>query len=407
VIIGFENGTGMPSPNPPPDPKITYHSDELQRLVGTYASEPFGVEIKYPQREGIIYPVIQVAGGVQVPVAVKKDIHNTGGKVILRKGEVMFRTLRANNTVSSAATAPEDWRQIMEICFNNREADLGRFVRRHLFSGELPSVLAEFGLLTQRGKPYELKEACVAFADRCEASMAPMEQSRHLPPLPDAFGWVEIAAVLDPPASGFIADNVFLSRLMNSRPRYSHELWLDGGVYDQKPVPINNGWNALINLSDYWDLREFSRLEPAGLFYVRRPLLEDSYARARTARAGVAVDLQATIYRAAQAMAAVLAFAQALNANSAETEIGVLLRYKGLQNRRLISLNSAVDLLVTNYQSSTNSFEKFLELPADTSPVNLGPFVYEAVREFLALFDGYSINMNLIEQETRRALQPA
>jgi hypothetical protein len=77
-----------------------------------------------------------------------------------------------------------------------------------------------------------------------------------------------------------------------------------------------------------------------------------------------------------------------------------------LQNRQLISLSGAVDLLVTTYRLSDDTFEKFLELPADTSPVNLGPFVYEAVREFLALFDGYSITLNRVEQGTRRALQP-
>ena len=44
---------------------------------------------------------------------------------------------------SSAPAQPGDWRQIMDLCFNNREADLGGFVRRHLLSSELPNVLAE------------------------------------------------------------------------------------------------------------------------------------------------------------------------------------------------------------------------------------------------------------------------
>ena len=66
----------------------------------------------------------------------------------------------------------------------------------------------------------------------------------------------------------------------------------------------------------------------------------------------------------------------------------------------------AVDLAVRPYQAGENTFEKFVELPADTSPVNLGPFVFGAVREFLALFDGYTITLNRAEQETRRALQP-
>lgn len=405
VIIGFDDKTGVPSPNSPDDPRTSYHSDDLQRLVATYASEPFGIEVKYPERDGVIYPVILVPAGVQVPVAVKKDIQNTGSKVILSKGSVLFRTLGANSTVSSAAAAPEDWRQIMEICFNNREADLGRFVRRHLLGGELPSLLAELGLLAQQDKRPGLEAACRAFADRCEAYMVPMEQQRGILPLPETFGWVEIAAVLDPPVSEFIADQVFLTRLMNYRPSYSRDLWLDGRFDNQRPVTIDSGWNTLVDMPGYWDLREFSRLEPIGRFYLKRPLAEDASAKARAAQTGVSVDLQTTIGTVAQAMAVVLEFTRALGAKSDETKIGFLLRYKGLKNRRLISLNSMSMLSITSYHSSTDTFDKFVEFPANISSVNLGGIVYEAVREFLALFNGFSVTLNQVEQAVRADLR--
>ena len=93
--------TGEPSPDPPVDARAAFHVDDLQLLISTYASDAFGITVAYPNRDGVAYPVIQVAAGVHI---------QSGVKTLLRRGEVLFRTIAANGTVSSAPAAPEDWR---------------------------------------------------------------------------------------------------------------------------------------------------------------------------------------------------------------------------------------------------------------------------------------------------------
>lgn len=63
VVIGFDDETGNPSPNPPSDPRAAYRGDDLQRLVATYASDPFGIETEHPKRDGVAYPVIKIRPG--------------------------------------------------------------------------------------------------------------------------------------------------------------------------------------------------------------------------------------------------------------------------------------------------------------------------------------------------------
>ena len=403
ILIGFDDKTNNPSPNPPANPIAVYHSDTLQGLVGTYASEPFPIEVDYPERDGVTYPVIQILPGVRTPVAVKKDIQNTGGKPIVRRGDVMFRTLHANNTVSSAPADPRDWPQIMEICFANREADLAGFVRRHLLSSELPGVLAKLGVLSQQPKPPSLKEVCQAFADKCRLRAEEKELTRKLPTLPETFGSFEVAAVLDPPAEGYMADSQFLNRLMMAKPEYDNGLWLDTrSFYDKsdRPAPDLDGWETLVDFPGDWNLREFTRLERAGRFYLCRALSEDTTAARREARAGVVLGIEPTIAHVAEALVTAVAFAKALGGEE-DRRIGVLFRYGGLKDRRLFTFNGVSALLMSGEQkSAVDAYEDFVAVPVSTQPANLGPFGAKIIRPLFALFNGYSMSDDEIERRT-------
>ena len=77
------------------------------------------------------FPVIEVGSGVKVPVATKSALAD-GEDVLIRENRVYVRSLKANNTPSTTEAIWKDWPQIVEVCFENREADIGRFFRRHL-----------------------------------------------------------------------------------------------------------------------------------------------------------------------------------------------------------------------------------------------------------------------------------
>lgn len=402
ILIGFDDETGEPAATPSHDPRVTYHADILQGLVSAYAAYPFGIEVRYPERGGVARPVIEVPTGVQVPVAVKKALVRDGSKLLLRKGDVMFRTLAANNVVSSSAAEPSDWPSIMDICFANREADLAGFVRRHLLSGELPVVLAELGAFASRPRPPSLEETCRDFAARCELRAEEKERARGLPPLPDSFGWMEVTSVLDPPASGNTADKNFLNRLMISKPTFDNGLWLDTRGFSDavdRPMPDLDGWETLVDFPGDWMLREFARLEQAGRFYIRRPLPEDSTSIQRGARAGAILGIELTIAHVTEAMAVVLAFAQALVTERRDERIGLLFRYKGLKGRRLVSLAGvAAQLIAFENKSAQDDYDSFVEVPVTTVALNLGPFVAQVTRPLFALFDGYAMTVHEIER---------
>jgi hypothetical protein len=82
------------------------------------------------EREGQEFPVIEVESGVKNPVASKRDLIGAGNRKLVKANAIYVRTLTSNNTPSTSEARYNDWPRITEICFNNREADIGRFLRR-------------------------------------------------------------------------------------------------------------------------------------------------------------------------------------------------------------------------------------------------------------------------------------
>jgi hypothetical protein len=149
LIIGFDDKTLQPDVcNEPPNIRALFHHDKIQALISRYASDLFEVGVVYGHRDGHEYPVIVVPEGVRSPVAAKAALMDRD-KRLLRVGDVYFRTLAANGTPSMARARPQDWPAIIEICFDNREADVGRFLRRQLAGQDataLTSLLNDLAL---------------------------------------------------------------------------------------------------------------------------------------------------------------------------------------------------------------------------------------------------------------------
>jgi hypothetical protein len=108
LVIGFHNKTLQPLPAAPADVLDAYNNDDIQGLVSKHVSETFDVAVGFGEREGQLYPVIIVASGIRSPVAVKAPVTGPGGKQILKKEAVFFRSLQANGVVSSAEVPPGD-----------------------------------------------------------------------------------------------------------------------------------------------------------------------------------------------------------------------------------------------------------------------------------------------------------
>jgi hypothetical protein len=105
--------------------------------------EPFEVEIGFSTVGGQMHPVICVPDGIKTPLLVKTSLTGPGGKTLLAAGDVYFRTLLANGTPSSAKLdLRHDFPVLLEVCFENREADIGRFLRRQLGARDTAALAA-------------------------------------------------------------------------------------------------------------------------------------------------------------------------------------------------------------------------------------------------------------------------
>jgi predicted HTH transcriptional regulator len=128
LLIGFDDVTLLPDQtSAPSDVQTAFHLDVIQGLISRYASEPFEIAVGFATRDGQKYPVVVVPEGVRTPVAVQRDLPDprNSNRALIRKGELYFRTLASNGTPSTSLARASDWAAIIEICFENREADIG------------------------------------------------------------------------------------------------------------------------------------------------------------------------------------------------------------------------------------------------------------------------------------------
>lgn len=151
LLIGFNNDTGRPDTPAPNSLDEQFHIDLIQGLVTKHSSEPFAVDVRWTEFGTTRHPVIEVPPGVKSPVAAKSPIDGADGKKLVREHAVYVRSLQSNNTPATTEAIYRDWPSIVDVCFENREADIGRFLRRHL-RGVTADVIRELTVTLQKAQ---------------------------------------------------------------------------------------------------------------------------------------------------------------------------------------------------------------------------------------------------------------
>jgi hypothetical protein len=411
LVFGFDNKTLLPnSINRPADVRAAFHLDEIQGLISRYASEPFEIGVEFEDREGVTYPVIVIPPGVTHPVAAKRDLQLNRDKLIA-VGDVYFRTLKANGTPSTARARPEDWREIVEICFDNREADLGRFFRRQFSGRDVTALTAALNDLVLEPRPAPtLKDKAISLLNdglnRFDQAVAARKMNDRERSFVELGSW-EVALLVDPPILGRLPDEAFLRTIASSNPQYSGwPIWVNSqGFIDRSAAPIvkDKAWEALIISLQGWSNHvDFVRFDPKGAFYQWRNLQDDSQDRLQP---GTVLDPIIVILRVAETIAVGLAFANALGSDNQNTRLGFGFRWKKLQGRELrpwanpmISI-SAVDV------AHDHEVTTFVELSLDTPISAIAPYVDAATQELFVLFGGYRLPFPAVEDWVRRLIE--
>jgi hypothetical protein len=268
ILVGFDDTTHQPVPTPVGlDVRLAFHSDTLQALVSRFASQPFEITVEFAERDGQLHPVIFVPAGVRTPVATKSELKD-GTKTLVACDTVYVRTLDSNRTPSSARASWKDWEPLMEVCFDNREANIGQFIRRHL-TGLTPDGwrgLAEtIGLATAPAQPNEV----VSLLDAGERRFSQLIEEKQIT-LPKTGFW-SAACVIEGAVPPHRADRDFLQLLAVHNPRYTGwPMWLDSSSFTEKqmrPFVFDSTWQALlVDSKGFRPHIDFQWVDPRGRF---------------------------------------------------------------------------------------------------------------------------------------------
>ena len=408
LVIGFDDHTHEPSQEDvPQDVEAAFHIDKIQDLISRYASEPFEVSVEFTEREGQPYPVISIPPGVKTPVAAKADLRSANGRTLISMHDVYIRSLLANNTPSTTKATWKDWPSILEVCFDNREADIGRFLRRHLggltpevVQGALGSIASGFQpeVTTEEHLRRYLQESAERY------STVVTERGVQLPP----HGAWEVGLLFigdDIPSHS--ANQAFLNLLNASNPRYSGwPVWLDSRNFSNertRPYPFEGIWEALIVTLDSRYI-DFMRLGPQGQFYLRQAFYDDMLKRYPLEPMKY-LDFTLPIKGVAEAIAVGIAFAKAMGCDPEKTQLAFEFQWTKLTGRRLISWVEPGRFLGPEGPAYQDEVSAFVKVPLETPLSALGEYVNQAVKSLFEIFNGFELSQDVMEDLTRKTLK--
>lgn len=411
-VIGFDDTTMQPDVcNAPTDVRGQFHTDVVQEVVSRHCSEPFDVEVHFPEFGGQEYVVIAVPSGVISPVAVKKGIDNGSGHPLVSVNDIYFRTLVANNRVSSAKIPYSDLPELVRLCFENREADIGRFLRRHL-SGVSPETFRALAdeLDGRRSTTPSIDDDLVAFLADGEARYLSRVQERGLALPPH--GTFEVALIIVGDCTSGSLDQEFLRLLDSNNPRLTGwPVWLDSSGFSgsaSRPYVLDDGWEALIVSLDRGlgsDHIDFMRKMPTGRFYLRRGLQDDLAHHDRAPEPLSTLDFGLTVLRTAEAIAVGRAFANAMTCDPETTTLEFAFKWTGLRGRTLSSWANSSRLLSVQRQAVQDVITSRVSVPLFSAPETVTEQTHAVVSRVFALFDGFEIGVTVVDDLVTRLLE--
>lgn len=400
LIIGFDNITLLPDlQDAPDDVKAAFHVDVIQGIVSKYSSISIEIQVGFVELQGLLYPVIAVPQGVTVPAAAKRDLLGQNGKFLVREDTVYFRTLGSNGTPSTSAIKASDWRGLLEICFDNREADIGRFLRRQLGN-------AGANIFSSAPKSPTLEDRARSILQEGARARELSIELRKLDPSAQALlqkGSWEVGLVFDPRKDIEDSTKDFLAKVDSANPEYTGwPAWVVSTNSHNKanrPYKRETAWESLI-LGSSSEHLDFYRMHAQGQFYQSRILRDDMTTKVDP---GTALDPRLAVYFVAEVIAVGLRFAEALNFD-ADAKLGFMFRWNGLRGRHIDHwLDNG--FFSPRWEARDDTVESYVEVPADTPASSIAPYVQRATLRLLGTFAGFELKSDAIEDEVKRLLK--
>jgi len=405
LLIGFDDSTCNPIKQCPfEDVEVKYHTDKIQSIITKFSSELFEVEVHYPKISNQTYVVIAIPSGFRSPVATKATLANNGGKPIVKQNTVYVRTLNSNNTPSTAEAGWKDWQDIAARCFDNREADIGRFVQRNLTPNNLKNLRELLFAEISPNSPQENKDSKIMeeFFSECEAyyESAIKDTNETLP----QYGTWEVGVIIDGEAPKAQKANAnFLNLIDSSNPRLTGwPVWVDSRSFykkDSRPVINNKAWQAFIpSLDGGWtDQIDFLRIDPKGRLFLLRALQDDIGKSNRSPEPLTRLEFALSILRTAESIVVAIAFAKAMAYPSESTKLLFGFKWTKLKGRELSYWAHPQRHISGGKIAHQDTFYAEAEISLGATNTAICQHLYDVTNELFSLFNGFEIGYGVVE----------
>jgi hypothetical protein len=452
LLVGVTDDGQPDTEGRPTDWEIQFEAERLQGFISNHLTPPFEITVWHAKVGQEPCVVIEVPAGATSPVCVRVDVADGEGNTELARFEVFCRTLSANGTYSSGRPGPDDWQLMMRRFLDNREADIARFLTRN-FTEERVAILTRQLVELERSRlghpidlmPLNIEEEIDEYSDNGvslepnalsnETSIEEIDLSLHemtIPPLnfdrvrlaagssaaraclsdgfshylkaienvaaslPNHGSW-EVAAVINGNLKETNPTENFLNTIASANPTYTYvPFWITrrGRETGTRPYVLDRGWESLIleppRAINFW------RAEPRGFFYLYRALEDDMTPASPRPEPLTAFEFSLQIIRMADAIAVVLAIANALPMRNPANSVEFLFRWRGLAGRKLSSWANPKRLVQHDHSARQNEYSTSLAVPTDATKVAVADYVSQATAGLFALFDGATFEPKVI-----------
>ena len=409
IYIGVEN-RGQPVKKPENlDIDVDFHIDMVQSIVGAFCSEVFEVRVEAEDYFGERIVKITIPPGVKVPVVSKSPIKNDGGHPIVKSDAVYFRTLKSNNTPSSSELNWKMYPDLMDICFDNREADIARFINRNLSSDTLEGLQSFF--LDTKKETLKSKSAQQKAEELLNHGWDKFAQKISKVRMKGIdFATYEVSAILDAPTNATLPDREFLNKINHTNPNFSG--WPPWVVLDRtidnpdRPIVSDHGWQAFIyqDVGHTFDHIDFWIAKPSAEFYLARIIDDDIGSWQNKPKSGTTFEFALMIRRVSEVITVLLRFGNALAIEKDNVKFTMIFRWKNMESRFLSTWSNPMRYLSLPSRREEKETIVKKEIPINASNELVIQIVYEIANSVLVSFDGFSIQKSIVEDIFQKML---
>lgn len=406
VILGLDDTGHSVVADRPADVNTAYHTDDINALVGRFATPKFEVRVSIKEHEGAAHPELTIPGGIDHPV-----ITRTGHQKIVRQNAVYIRTISNGRPSTCEPVTPLDWETLIAKCYDNRDAATARLLARHA-----PSLAALVGTGSTAAVE-ELNDRFLRtkkllqlgrqqFDERWRERSKDAEKQRAFP------GLLEVAAVVDGKFREVGVHNLLDTLFVQQPHMTGWPPWVDSRGFTKdasRPYVTKNGWEALVRATRemlFVDAVDFWRIEPTGSFYLLRTSENDTAETLlkRGVEPGKVFDWLLLISRTAEILATLKAFGTVLAVEPAKARIEVTCRWTGMRGRTLACWVKPERDGIYGQTAVDDTVVESCAFPMDESSTTLWLQVRQLIQPVCNLF-GANLPDPLVQKITEETIQ--